>query len=271
MLTFWAADLTPPRGIDFAEGRRLSGQTLHPMRHGVRMISLPARFAAALTALGGVAPAAAHGLEANHVQIVVHERTAEVVATAPSEFVAAADANHDGLLDVDEVRAHRGEIIAALVAALSVTDGEGRAGALDRADVSVPRADDARGSDYLRLTVVLRWPAPPSALRVRCGFVTGHPMVLYATHAESVSQPGVLTLVGDGEYGTLASAATEVTVLRARSVAPPVAAPRPAPRRPPPVRTAVTAAAAGAVAALVGALALRLRRRSRNVPIGDPT
>jgi hypothetical protein len=217
-------------------------------------------------ALGGSSGAAeAHGLEANHLQVVVHELTAEVVATPPSAFVADADANHDGRLDVAEVRARREEIIHALVTALVLTDGEGRAGVLDRADVSVPRGDDegARGSDFLRLTVVIRWPAAPGAVRLRCGFVMEHPVLVYATHAESRSQPGVLTLVGDGEYATLATPHAEATLLRRAGVpAPAPTAPRtaatPSAGRPAPATRATTTAAV--VLALATFAATRLRR-----------
>lgn len=215
-------------------------------------------------ALGGWTGAAqAHGLEANHLQVVVHELTAEVVATPPSAFVADADANHDGLLNVAEVRARREEIIRALVASLVVTDGGGRTGVLDRADVSVPRGDDegARGSDFLRLTVVLRWPTAPGAVRVRCGFVMEHPVLVYATRAESRSRPGSLTLLGDGEYATLATRDAEATLLRpapAPGTATPRAAATPSPRRPAPAIRATTTAAV--VLALAALAATRLRR-----------
>lgn len=179
--------------------------------------------------------ARAHGLDANQVQVVVHERFAELVATPPSEFVAFADANGDGLLNVAEVRARRDDILRALVGSVTLTDGDGRAGEPDRSDVSVPRGHDdgARGSDFLRLTVVVRWPAAPASIRVRCGFVMQHPVTVFATRAESLSTPGMLTLVGDGEYGSLPTPLAEAALLRQRPAAPqPAASPAPAPPAP---------------------------------------
>jgi hypothetical protein len=205
-------------------------------------------------------PAAAHGLDANRVQVVVHDAVAEIVATPPSAFVASADADGDGLLDVAELRARREDVLRSLVAAVVVTDGDGHPGALDRADVSVPRGldDGARGSEFLRLTVVLRWPAPPRALRVRLGFVTDHPVLVYATHARSGAQPGVLTLVGDGEYATLDSPASEATLLRA--------APAPAPAPPRALgreRRSPAMAVLAAVLTIVALVAVVLRRRRK--------
>lgn len=225
------------------------------------LLRLTSPWALALAVVTGGTTASAHGLEANRMQLVVHESLAEVVSTPPVESVPAADTNHDGLLTVAEVQSHRDEIIRALVAAVVITDADGRLGLVDRADVSVPIGDDeARGSDFLRLTVVLRWPSPPGALRVRCGFVTQHPVTLFATRADSHSHPGILTLLGDGEYAVLASRDAEATVLRApvptvaRPTAPPSAAP---PHRRSPLLVAL---AALALASLLGMLARRARR-----------
>jgi hypothetical protein len=239
-------------------------------QHHVRSCVRPAALSAFAAALAWGATAAPHGLDANRLQVVVHESTAEVVATPPSEFVAVADANGDGLLDRAEVSARRDDVLRALVSALVVTDGDGRPGALERADVSVPRSgdDDTRGSDFLRLTVVLRWPGPPAAVRVRCGFVRQHPVVLYATHADGLSQPGVLTLVGDGEYRTLATPDAEVTVLR-RSLAAPAPSPASPPRRSPRVRR-VPSALTVLLASLAAVLLLLVRKTRYVRPLGDP-
>ncbi len=168
--------------------------------------------ALSLAALG---PAGwAHGLEANRVELVLHGDTVEAVATPPVSFVASADTNGDGLLSRAEVAARRDELRRTLVAALGLTDPEGRGGSLVRADVSVPRsADGAAGGEYLRVTVRWRWPAPLRALRVRCDFVREHPVTLYATRAET-SAEGRLTLVGAPEQAVLSSRGASVTVLR---------------------------------------------------------
>lgn len=185
----------------------------------------------ALLALLWCGPARAHGLDANRVQVVLHEDIVEAVATPPAAFVRQADRNGDGRLRVDEVRARQEEVVRALASALVITDEAGRAGAVERADVSVPLDDATRGADHLRLTVRLRWARPPRAVRVRCAFVGEHPVTVFATRAESRSTPGTLTLLGDGEYATLARADQETTLLGAPS-APPPAPPAPAPRWP---------------------------------------
>lgn len=167
----------------------------------------------AAAALLWAAPAAAHGLDANRVQVVLHEEVVEAVATPPAEFVRWADRDGDGRLRVDEVVARQGEVLRALSAALAVTDDAGRAGEVERADVSVPRGDETVGADYLRLTLRLRWPRPPRAVRVRCGFVGEHPVAVFATRAESRSTPGTLTLLGTGEYALLARSDAEATLL----------------------------------------------------------
>lgn len=171
-----------------------------------------------LAALAWPASASAHGLDANRVEIVLHDNVVEAVATPATEFVRAADDDHDGRLTPDELRAHREDVRRALVAALTVVDGEGRPGELERSDVSVPRGDVTDGvvaRDYVRLTVKLRWARPPSTLRVRCGFAGEHPITVSAHRAEA-SGPGVLTLVGDPEYGSLATPGSEVTLLDRR-------------------------------------------------------
>lgn len=156
----------------------------------------------------------AHGQEANRIELVIHGDTVEAVATAPVSFVPSADTNGDGLLSRAEVDARRDDLRRTLVAALGLTDPEGRGGALVRADVSVPRsADGSGGGEYLRVTVRWRWPAPLRGLRVRCDFVREHPVTLYATRAET-SAEGRLTLVGAPEQAVFSSRGAAVTVLR---------------------------------------------------------
>ena len=116
-------------------------------------------------------PVGAHGLDANRVEVVLHEGIAEAVATPPAEFLRGADRNGDGLLDVPEVQAWQAEILATLRDALRLTDQDGHAGTLERDDVSVPIGDGPGPKEYVRYTVRLRWPQEPRALRVRCGFV----------------------------------------------------------------------------------------------------
>ncbi len=165
-------------------------------------------------------PAGAHGLDANRVEVVLHEGIAEAVATPPAEFLRGADRNGDGLLDVPEVQARQAEILTTLRDALRITDQDGRAGTLERDDVSVPIGDGPGPKEYVRYTVRLRWPQEPRALRVRCGFVGEHPVAVFATRAESRSSPGSLTLQGLGEYATLTRAADTSAPLLGSSVAP---------------------------------------------------
>lgn len=148
-------------------------------------------------------PARAHGLDANRVEVVLHEGIVEAVATPPAEFFRGADRDGDGLLSVPEVQARQEEVLGALRGALRITDEADRAGTLDRDDVSVPIGDGPGPKEYLRYTVRLRWPQAPRALRVRCGFAGEHPVTVFATRADSRATPGTLTLVGVGEYATL--------------------------------------------------------------------
>lgn len=186
---------------------------------------LPATAAFALMSL--TSPGAwGHGLDANRVELVLHGDTVEAVATPPADFVRAADDDRDGMLTLPEVNAHREEIRRALVDALHITDLSGIVGVLERSDVSLPRAhgDDTRGRDFIRVTTVLRWPHPLTALRVRCDFVGEHPVTVYATRAES-SSPGVLTLVGTPELATLRDARATPTLLQGSAPASPVSTP----------------------------------------------
>ncbi len=161
----------------------------------------------------GAGDASAHGLDANRVELVLHGDTVEAVATPPTSFARDADTNGDGLLSRAEVDARREVIRRSLVEALALTDAEGRAGALERSDVSLPRsADGGAGGEYLRVTVRWRWRAPLRALRVRCGFIMEHPVSLYATRAQA-SAEGRLDLVGAPEQALLASRSATVTVL----------------------------------------------------------
>lgn len=170
----------------------------------------------ALTITAAATAVSAHGLDAHRVELVLHENVVEVTATPPSSFVAFADADGDGLLTVAEVSAHRDEIRRALAASLALTDHRGRAGALDRSDVSVPRghdvADDARGRDHLRFSMRLTWAEAPRELRLRCAFARTHPVSVYATRA-AAGMPGMLALVGDPEGAVLQTLA-EFTLLR---------------------------------------------------------
>lgn len=157
----------------------------------------------ALAALLYALPARAHGLDANRVEVVLHEGIAEAVATPPAEFLRSADRDGDGLLSVPEVQARQEEVLATLRGALRITDEADRAGTLERDDVSVPIGDGPGPKEYLRYTVRIRWPHEPRALRLRCGFVGEHPVTVFATRADARASPGTLTLVGVGEYATL--------------------------------------------------------------------
>lgn len=219
---------------------------------------------------------AAHGLDANQIQLVLHEQTAEVVATVPSEFAAVADTNGDGLITLAELNPRRAEVRAALVASLVVTDGAGVAGTLDRSDISLPRTDNDEdtGRDFIRLTVKYVFATAPQGVRVRCGFVGQHPVSLYATRAEARSTPGMLTLVGNGEMVQFTDRNTVVPVLGAASVAPsPTPAPTPsatpaAPhaRREPPPRDLLWFVL-GALGSAALALVVALRARSTPSPL----
>ncbi len=194
--------------------------------HGwCRLATRVAAVASALTVGAVGSDVRAHGLDPDRVELVLHGDTVEAVATPSTAFVRAADENGDGLLSLDEVNPHREEIRRALVDALSITDEDGRAGALDRSDVSLPHGHDGDTSNarsFLRITVKLRWPSTLRAVRVRCAFASVRPVTVYATRAEA-EVPGVLTLSGAPELVRLESAAATVTLLRAASAPAPAA------------------------------------------------
>jgi hypothetical protein len=189
--------------------------------------------AGALLSAGALA--SGHGLDADRVELVLRADVAESVATPPVDFVRWADTDGDGRLTRAELDLRRAAVRDALIASLEIVDEAGRAGVVERADVSLPHGhdgDSAPGRTFLRVTVVRRWPAAPRALQVRCAFARGRPVTVYATRAEAAT-PGVLTLVGDPELARLASAAAAVTLLRAPS--PRAPSPRaPSPRAPSP-------------------------------------
>jgi len=218
--------------------------------------------AAFAVALAGSA-AGAHGLDADRVEVVLRGDVVEAVATPRVGFVRDADTDGDGRLSLPEVNARRDEIRRALVDALRIADDDGRAGTLERSDVSIPHGhdgDEARGGSFVRVTVVLRWAVAPRAVRVRCAFVGDQPVTVYATRAEAAT-PGALTLVGDPELVRLASPDATVTLLRRAEAPSPAAAPS-APAPGPSVPAAPGAVAWVALAAALGAARLAARRRT---------
>lgn len=207
----------------------------------------------ALAALLYALPARAHGLDANRVEVVLHERVVEAVATPPAEFLRGADRDGDGLLSVPELQARQAEALQTLRDALRITDEDGRTGALERDDVSVPIGDGPGPKEYVRYTVRIRWPQEPRALRVRSGFVGEHPVTVFATRAESRSTPGTLTLVGLGQYATL----TRPQETSALLLAPDASAPSTAS---PPGNALRTWALAALIVGAAGAVILARRR-----------
>jgi hypothetical protein len=103
---------------------------------------------------------------------------------------------------------------------------------------------------------------------VRCDFVTQHPVTVFASRAESVSTPGVLTLVGAGEYESLTSREATATMLRGAPAPTPAAAPVTLPPPPAastsaPAPSPVRTVALSLVAVLaLGALAWQARKAS---------
>ncbi|MEZ4394885.1 MAG: hypothetical protein R3A48_27730 [Polyangiales bacterium] len=164
-------------------------------------------------ALGG-SLAYGHGLDANRVEVVLQGAVVEAVATPPVSFVRGADRDGDGLLSLAEVNAHRDAIRRELVAAMHLTDPEGRAGTLERADISLPRSADGHpGGEFLRVTARWRFASAPAGLRVRFDFVREHPVTVYATHARTLGD-GRVALVGAPELAVLPNAQASTTMLR---------------------------------------------------------
>ncbi|MEZ4407438.1 MAG: hypothetical protein R3A52_13320 [Polyangiales bacterium] len=149
----------------------------------------------------------------------------ESVATGARGVPATSDLDRDGLFLTLAGGARRAE---ARDRPSPRSTCATTAGDVVRADVSLPRdGDPSRGRDFVRLTVVRRWPSPPRALSLRCAFVGEHPVSVFASRA-AATEPGRLSLLGRPEMQAVASPAARLELLR--SPAPPApAAPRPSP------------------------------------------
>jgi hypothetical protein len=161
-------------------------------------------------------PARAHGADANQIQIVLRGQRAEVLATPPVSAIAFADADGDGRLTRDELAAERPAVLQALLDSVWLADERARPGDLVRADVSVPAEPDPSGlagHEFVRLSWVLAWSAPPSALSLEAGFVGEHPVGVVAQRAEAGARPGVLVLVGAPDARVIDGASGMITLL----------------------------------------------------------
>lgn len=147
---------------------------------------------AAAVAVGAAAPALAHGLDANRVNVVLRGARVEVVATPPAEYVSFADADHDGLLTVAEVSASRPAIRDALRTSVRLTDDKGVAPIEVLFDVSTPAGPDPQvGADHLRLTLHADFAGAPQSVDVSVDFALAHPVAVNAWRAATPSGQGV--------------------------------------------------------------------------------
>jgi hypothetical protein len=146
-----------------------------------------------------------HGMDAYRIEVVSHGAVVELVATPPAARVAFADRDGDGLLSVQELGASRPAVLQALSRSLTLTLADGTPPVIERADVSVPHAHDARrdGAPFVRWTAVLRFPREAAPLSLRCEFASEHPVSLFATRADARAQPGRLLFVGTPEGAVL--------------------------------------------------------------------
>jgi len=181
------------------------------------MVSGAQALSALLGAIALPGTAAAHGADANQIQLVVHEVVGELVATPPvdSPGLAFADEDSDGHLTRDELSRHRPAVLEALLGAVMLHDEAGRPARVERADVSLPATPTTPGipgRDFVRLTLRLVFDAPPTAVRVICRFAGDHPVHMTAHRADGRADPGRLNLNGGPQFARFDRAQTEAVV-----------------------------------------------------------
>lgn len=145
----------------------------------------------ALLAFAAVSlPVHAHGLDRGRLTLELEAETVRLVATPPSSIFATADDDRDGLLDVDEVRAHREQMRQAFDETLSITDGEGHVPTCAVTDVSTPGSGGSerpRPSDHVRVTRVCRFASKPGSIVVTDALAREAPMLVEAVRVSRIS------------------------------------------------------------------------------------
>lgn len=118
-----------------------------------------------------IAPAAgAHMMEAGHGTVRLVGDSAYVVVAVPVAAFQGVDDNGDGLLDRDEVNAHRAQL-GAQVTALLALEHEGKPGTVLFEDLLLSHAGEegARGEAHLVVMRRYRWPQAVKSLHVKVG------------------------------------------------------------------------------------------------------
>lgn len=121
-----------------------------------------------LTALALLIPSvsSAHGLDGGMADIRISGAKLYAVITPSAQLLARFDTNRDGLIQREETRAHRSELLAWFLAGFRLSDEKGRHPKLVFQDVSTPRhgPSDHQGAHHLRLTLRFVWKTPPSVV-----------------------------------------------------------------------------------------------------------
>jgi hypothetical protein len=125
----------------------------------------------ALIGAACLAPAAgAHMMEAGHGSVRLVGDSAYVVVAVPVAAFRGADDNKDGLLDREEVSAHRAEL-SAQVSALLVLEHGGKPGTVLFEDLLLSHASEegAKGEAHLVVMRRYQWPQALTSLHVKVG------------------------------------------------------------------------------------------------------
>jgi hypothetical protein len=136
---------------------------------------------AAVAALPRIA--SAHGLDAGRITLELDGPNVFLVATPRSASFATLDDDGDGLLALDEVRAHRPALREAIDDAIVLTDREGRSPVCDTTDVSTPGSGHPGAvspSDHVRVTRRCRFAGDPDGILLRDAYAVDVPVVVDA-------------------------------------------------------------------------------------------
>lgn len=115
----------------------------------------------------------AHNLDISQAVIEVEETKALLVVTPPSSVFKSFDDNHDGFMNVEEVKIHRVALNQFFSEHVSILNERGAAGQFYFFDIIVPGAfeDAPEGSDHLRFMRRYEWKEAPEAITFRYDFV----------------------------------------------------------------------------------------------------
>lgn len=153
-----------------------------------------------------------HGLVHDRVSLVIEGDRIGGNLSLPASYLARFDDSADGRLSIDEVQAHRGEILALVDEHVVLVDGEGARPHRTFADVVLPEAFVPGGdgtSAHVQIMLRYAWDHAPSEVDLSFSFFPPGraelPLVWRSDRAERPRQATLvaprttLRLVGEGE------------------------------------------------------------------------